>query len=65
MEVIAPNSVIGWADYLTAGKRYDAYDICKYGFVIKDDEREEIHCLWEQCPHAHGDWIKVEDEGND
>ena len=49
----------GCNSYLTAGKRYEVLREGMGGFYIRDNDGDEICCLWRNCPHARGgDWTR-------
>lgn len=50
----------GCASYLTAGKRYEVLREGMGGFYIRDNDGDEICCLWRNCPHLDGDWTREE-----
>lgn len=68
---IAPDKIPD-ADYLTPGKRYAVltgddrhpFDMraSETAFSIADDEGDTIFCTWRDCPHAGGDWTRVDEE---
>ena len=41
-------------EYLTPGKVYDIYEVDGYGFLMIDDEGDELSCLFIGCAHLDG-----------
>lgn len=47
---------------ITKNTLYEAFDVTKNSFIIKDDNGDHCFCLFEGCAHIqHNDWIVVED----
>lgn len=50
-------------DYITPGKKYEAFDVDDYGFIIVSDDGDEIACCWNNslCLNG-GNWTRIEED---